>query len=83
MLMMTLRKKQFPPLLLSLFFSCKEKSHAGIENLPLAIGRMKFKSKQRGGIVIEQLHYFLYSALSELNSEALKDMAVKMQNHHH
>lgn len=32
---------------------------------------------------MEQLHYFLYSSQSELNSEALKDIAVKMQSHHH
>lgn len=66
--MMTLTGETFPPLLLChLFFSLKErkkekkkKSHTGIRNLVLAIGKMKFKSKQGEEIVREQLHYLHY-----------------------
>lgn len=83
MLMMALRKKKIPTLLCALFFLVKEKGHTGIENLALAVDKMKFKSKQRGNCNRATiLHYFSYSTLYELNSESLKGMTVKMKNHH-
>lgn len=55
MLIVAMRKK-FHHSCCALFFLIEEKSHTGIGNLAFAIGKMKFKSKQRGEISTVQLY---------------------------
>lgn len=57
------------PAVPSFFFLVGKKRHTGIEILAFAIGKEKFKSKQRREILRKQLHYYSYFTVYELNSE--------------